>query len=169
MKAITRWYLLGIFGALTLLGVAYFYFQLYLELVPCPLCMFQRAALVGVIAFCLFALLHRPAALGQRIYCILIAFSSAIGAGIAGRQVWLQHLPAEEVPVCGMDPIYRWAESVGEDFSFIDMISTTLKGSGDCAEISWMFFGLSIGGWMLVVFSLMCALSLLLCIKAPTQ
>jgi len=167
MNTSTRWYLAGIIGSLGLLAIAYFYFQLYLELVPCPLCMFQRAALVGVIIFCLLALIHRPQAVGQTVYKVFIFISAVTGAGIAGRQVWLQHLPAEQVPPCGIDPIYQWTESIGDNFGFFDMVATTLRGSGDCAETLWSLLGLSIGGWMLVIFSAMAALTLYLMVKPP--
>ncbi len=45
---------------------------LYLEhvvgLVPCPLCYVQRVAVILFAVICVFAALHNPARLGQRIY-----------------------------------------------------------------------------------------------------
>ncbi len=38
---------------------------------------------------------------GRQVYSGLAGISAGIGAGLAGRQVWLQHLPAEQVPECG--------------------------------------------------------------------
>jgi len=35
----------------------------------------------------------------------------------------------------------------------IDMLLTTLKGSGDCAKVDWSLIGLSMAAWMMVVFS----------------
>ncbi len=167
MNPSIRWYITGLIGSLSLLAIAYFYFQLHLELTPCPLCMFQRATLVCVAFICVLGLLQRPKVIGQKIYSLLILAASIGGASFAGRQVWLQHLPPESVPTCGIDPIYRWTESMGESFSFFQMIRTVLEGSGDCAEIDWALAGVSMGGWMLLIFTCMAVLSLYLTIKSP--
>ncbi|ODS23796.1 hypothetical protein AB835_06970 [Candidatus Endobugula sertula] len=165
MNIYSRWYIFGILGSLVLLAIAYFYFQLYLELVPCPLCMFQRAALVCIILFCLLALIHQPGLVGLKIYNALIFIASATGIGLAGRQVWLQYYPLGPDTTCGIDPIYRWTESISEDYGFMEMIVTVLKGRGDCAEINWDWLGISIGGWMLLVFTAMAVLTFYLTVK----
>ena len=60
---------------------------------------------------------------------------------IAGRQVWLQHLPPELVPECG--PGLDYMLNV---FPLSDAIKMVLTGSGECAA-EWsliMFVGISI-------------------------
>lgn len=157
-KVSLKWYWAALIISLSLLAVAYFYFQQELGLFPCPLCMFQRACLVGVAAFALLGILKRPGIKLHRFYAFFIVLCSAGGVAIAGRQVWLQQLPKDQVPSCGFDPIYRWGQDSG--YGLLDMIATTLKGSGDCAEIDWSLFGLSMGGWMLIIFSIMTLLSI---------
>jgi len=166
MRVSIYWYIVGLISSCTLLAIAYFYFQNTLLLTPCPLCVFQRVALVLVALFCLSAIIHRPTVMGHRLYSLLIFISLLLGVGIAGRQVWLQHLPADQVPACGIDPIYQWLQTQGE-VGFFQMVLTTLQGSGDCAEVNWTFLGLSIGGWMLAIFSIMAVIAIALMSKPP--
>ncbi|MEO0367913.1 MAG: disulfide bond formation protein B [Pseudomonadota bacterium] len=155
-----RWYWFGLLGSLSLLAVAYFYFELELGLPPCPLCMFQRAALVGVAAFCLLGLLFRPKRLLAKVLAFFITVCSLFGLGIAARQVWLQNLPAELVPECGPDLAFML-----DAFPFTQMVATVLSGSGECAEVQWTFLYLSMPGWMVIVFAVMSFISIKLLFK----
>ena len=89
----------------SLLGYAY-YMQLGAGLDPCPLCIFQRIGMIALGTVFLVAAVHNPQRLGQRIYGTLIALTALAGASVAGRHVWLQHLPPEQVPACGPDLEY---------------------------------------------------------------
>ena len=73
----------------------------------------------------------------------------AVGIGIAGRQVWLQHLPADKVPACGPGLEYMM-----EVFPFMEAMQMIISGSGECAEVHWTFLSLSIAEWSLICFSL---------------
>ena len=131
--------------------IALMVFGLYLEYIqglePCPLCVFQRIAyiLIGLIA--LIGATHNPKDLFLVIYKFLIIITAITGALIAGRQVWLQHLPPELVPECG--PGLDYMLNV---FPFADAIRMILSGSGECAEVQWRFIGLSIAEWSLIMF-----------------
>jgi len=155
-KNLKKLYVIGIVLPWILIGVAYFYFQRELGLAPCPLCMFQRAALAGISIVCLVSFLlslrSNASFTLQRVSSSLVAILALIGVSIAGRQVWLQHLPPEKVPACGVDPVYQWLES--SDYGFMEMLATTLQGSGDCSVVDWSFLGLSIAGWMIAIFSI---------------
>jgi len=127
-------------------------FGLYLEhfqksLEACPLCIFQRIAyiLIGLIA--LIGATHNPKDLFLVIYKFLIIITAITGALIAGRQVWLQHLPPELVPECG--PGLDYMLNV---FPLSDAIKMILSGSGECAEVQWRFIGFSIAEWSLIMF-----------------
>ncbi len=124
-----------------------FYLQYVEGLDPCILCMIQRVffILVGVTA--LMGFLHNPAAAGIRIYASFTALFAACGAGIAGRQIWLQHLPPEKVPECGGDLFFLL-----EVYPLGEAILNALKGTGDCAEVVWTFLGFSIPEWAFVLF-----------------
>ena len=128
------------------IGVALF-LQHYDHLEPCPLCIFQRVALMGVGISALVAALHNPATLGRRIYAELTLLAALAGVGVAGRHVWLQHLPPDEVPSCGPGLDY-WMDT----FPFQEVVQKVLRGSGECAKIDWTFLGFSLPELTLAMF-----------------
>ena len=114
---------------------------------PCPLCMFQRVAVVAIGLIFLVGALHEPGRVGAWIYAGLLFVAAAAGAALATRQVWLQSLPKDQVPACGMGLSYML-----ETLPFVDVIRRVLEGSGECADKGWVFLGLSIAGWTLAIF-----------------
>lgn len=126
-----------------LLGYGY-YLQYVAGIEPCPLCIMQRLAFFAVLIICLAAAVHAPAKRGIRIYAGLSLLTTGIGAAIAGRQVWLQHLPPDQVPQCGPGLEYML-----EVFPLFEALRMILTGSGECAEVDWTFLGLSIAQWSL--------------------
>lgn len=114
---------------------------------PCPLCQFQRVAVVLIGLTFLVGTLHEPGRIGAWIYSILLFVFAASGAALATRQVWLQALPKDQVPACGMGLSYML-----DTLPFIDVLRRVLEGSGECAEKGWVFLGLSIAGWTLAFF-----------------
>lgn len=134
-------------SALILILTGILYFQNRLGMAPCPLCIFQRIAFMGVVVFCLAAAIHNPGPRGVRVYGGLALLSAIIGAGIAARHVYLQGRPSDMMPSCGPDLSYMM-----QNFPLQDVINTVFRGSGDCADLHWSFLGLSIPGWALVWF-----------------
>lgn len=137
-----------------LLGVA-FYMEHVMGLEPCPLCWLQRFGFMGVGLVSLLAALHGPGEVGVRVYGLLLAVTAGAGLGVAGRQLWLQNLPADQVPACGPSVDYML-----EVLPFMEVLSTALKGTGDCAAVVWRFLGLSIPGWSAVFFVLLVIMGL---------
>lgn len=134
--------------AAALLAYAY-WSQFAGGLEPCPLCIFQRVAFIAVFVVCLAAAIHGPTGIGRRIYGGLAFLAAAVGAGIATRHVWLQNLPADQVPACGPGLDYLM-----EAFPLAEVVRLAFTGSGECAEIDWVFLGLSMPAWTLVWFVL---------------
>lgn len=116
---------------------------------PCPLCWLQRFAFMAVAAVALVAFLHNPGDIGGRVYGFLLALSAGIGVGLAGRQLWLQSLPEDQVPACGGS-----VDFMLQMFPLMDVLAMAIKGTGDCAKVVWTFLGLSIPGWTAVFFTL---------------
>ena len=143
-----------------LLIAAAMYFQHILGMEPCPLCIFQRLAVMATGLVLLIAAIHNPAGIGRRIYSFLSLLTAASGAAIATRHVWLQHLPADEVPTCGPGLNY-----ILDTFPLHEALSMVLRGSGECAEVHWSFLGLTIPGWTLIMFMILSLLSLTLLLK----
>ena len=135
-------------------------FGLYLEyargLEPCPLCIFQRIAYLAIFTTAVIAMIHAPGITFTRIYSGLITLIALTGAAIAARQVWLQHLPPDRVPDCGPGLDY-----ILDTFPLAKALKLILSGSGECAEIQWQFFGLSIAEWSLIMFILIAILNVI--------
>ncbi len=139
---------LGLFLlALAAMAIAVYFMSGYLELDACPLCMTQRVFVVAWGLVALVAVLHNPAGWGRRVYGALCALAAIGGGAVAGRHVWLQHLPEDQVPACG-PPL----EYLVETLPFTELISTVLMGDGNCAETVWTFMGLSIPEQTLILF-----------------
>lgn len=137
---------LGFLACAGLLGWA-FWLQYGEGLEPCPLCMFQRLVFVVIGVIFLVGTLHEPGRVGAWIYAFVLLVASGAGAALAGRQVWLQSLPKDQVPACGMGLSYML-----DTMPFVDVIRRVLEGTGECAEKAWEFLGLSIAGWTLAIF-----------------
>jgi len=118
-----------------------------LLLEPCPLCVFQRMATIALGIFFLAATLHNPVGWGRRVYAALLVMAAGSGIGVAGRHVWLQSLPPDQVPSCG--PGFEY---IIDAFPLADALKMIFTGSGECAEIDWQFLGLSMPAWVLICF-----------------
>ncbi len=149
-----------VFAGLALLALvamvfARYYLEGYLGLNACPLCMTQRVFVVlwGLIA--LVATIHNPTGVGIRIYAGLCALALGLGAAVAGRHVWLQHLPEDQVPACGPSLEYML-----DTLPFAETFKLVMMGDGNCAETVWTFLGLSIPEQTLLLFLVLLALAL---------
>jgi disulfide bond formation protein DsbB len=129
------------------LMAAALYLQHGLRLDPCPLCIFQRIFVILLGVVMLVAAVHDPRGIGRPVYAGLMLLLSALGVVVAGRHVWLQHLPADQVPECGPGLEYML-----EAFPLSEALSMVFRGSGECAEVQWTFLTLSIPEWTLIVF-----------------
>jgi disulfide bond formation protein DsbB len=138
------WFFLVALACAGLLGNA-LYIQ-HMDFVdPCPLCVFQRMAFMCIGAVALLAAIHNPGRRGRRLYAGLISLAGLTGIGIAGRHLWLQSLPADQVPDCGMGLNYML-----DTMPFSQVLSEVFYGSGECAEVAWTFLGLSMPAWTLL-------------------
>lgn len=157
------WFLLGFASCFFMLAIGA-YFQFVEELEPCPLCISQRIAILVTGIIFLIAAIHNPKHAGLKTYSILAAITALCGAGISIRHVWIQNLPADEVPECGPG-----LEYVFENFPLLDTIKLMFNGTGECAEVLWTFLGISIPGWTLVAFIGLATLSLLQLCNIPSK
>jgi disulfide bond formation protein DsbB len=156
-------YLLIFLVCAGLLGFGY-YLEYGKGLDPCPLCILQRLFFLVIGLGGLIAALHNPKSLGIRIYSGFLVLLSMMGAAVAGRQVWLQHLPPDQVPECGPGLEYML-----EVYPLGETLAKILKGTGDCAEVDWTFLGLSIAEWALISFIVLTAVSVLQLWKAGAK
>jgi protein dithiol:quinone oxidoreductase len=134
----------GFLVCCALIGYA-LYAQYVLGLDPCPLCIFQRVALIGLGLMFLVAAVFSAGPVLRRFLAVLIGLVALAGGGVAGRQLWLQALPPERVPACGPG-----LDFMLEAFPVGEVLTTVLSGSGECAKVDWTLLGLSMPGWVLI-------------------
>ena len=138
-----------LFGLMALACIGMLAFGLYLQHVeglnPCPMCIVQRYALIGVTVLALVGWrLKRP--VGFMVVGFWVALMSGFGAFVAARQSWLQWYPPEVV-TCGRD-FYGMVDN----FPINRVVPMIFKGSGDCTKVDWTFLGGSIANWSFVCF-----------------
>lgn len=144
------WPVLTLLLSGAMLAAAHFYFQGYLDLTPCLLCLKQREWHWGVLAVSALALVVtrvRPGWTNWAIVVIgLVLLGSAAMAGyhVAVEQKWV-------VAQCdaggALDPSQLTFNDLGQDLH-----------PPRCDEIAWTMFGISMAGYNLII-SLLAALA----------
>jgi len=142
--------ILNLMGALSCAGLMAYalYAQYQLQLDPCPLCIFQRLAVIALGLIFMVAALHNPGPGGSKVYAVLVLAAGGAGAFVAGRHVWLQNLPPDQVPSCGPG-----LDFMLESFPVQEVLEMVLTGSGECASLDWSLLGLSMPAWVLIAVS----------------
>ncbi len=147
---------------IALSGIGMLAFGLYLQHVvglnPCPMCIVQRYALIGVVLFALIG--ARVQGGGLVVSSLLLALTAAFGAFTAARQSWIQWYPPEIV-TCGRD-FYGMVEN----FPLNRAIPMIFKGSGDCTKVDWTFLGGSIANWSFVWFVVFALMGVAMAVQA---
>ncbi|WP_201606250.1 disulfide bond formation protein B [Psychrobacter immobilis] len=143
------------------MSFALFYLQRHLGLSPCPLCIFQRVGLIVMGGFALISALFNPK---SKVIRLLLWLGSLVGIGwataVAARHVWLQHLPADQVPSCGPGLNY-WLDTL----PILQVFKEVFAGSGECASVDWTFIGLSIPEQSLILFSVLLIVHVLILLR----
>ena len=152
-----------VLSLLAFVCVALLAFGLYLQhverLEPCPMCIVQRYAyvLMAIVAG-LTAICDRKGF--QVMGCLLFLVLAAGGASVAARQSWLEWFPPE-ITSCGRD-----FSGIIETLPLNRIIPMVFRGTGDCAEVGWTFFGGSIANWSCLWFCGLFVVTLLLLVEA---
>jgi disulfide bond formation protein DsbB len=152
-------YLLGFIAICVLLFIS-FYLQFYDGFNPCPLCVLQRVAFIilGILFLMGIIVYKRP--IGRKIINVLSLLTALLGAGLAGRQVWLQHFPPQDASECGVSIQYMLQVLPANE-----VVKKILAGSAECTKQGWQFFYLNMAEWSLVFFVLFFIYSIYLLIK----
>lgn len=137
------WPLVTLLASGAMLAAAHLYFQRYLGLQPCPLCLDQREwhwGVVGVSAAALIVTRLRPSLTRWVIIAIglVLLGSAAMGA---------YHVAVEQ----------HWVVAQCDVGGAIDPSELSLSNLGDnlrpprCDEIAWQMFGISMAGYNAIV------------------
>ncbi|MDK1287228.1 disulfide bond formation protein DsbB [Pseudoalteromonas umbrosa] len=143
-RTTTAWGLLFL-SALTFEVVA-LYFQYAMGLEPCVMCIYQRTAMLGVLIAAFVGLC------GNKNYFVRLIATA--GWGISAIWGWLlarEHLDMQTTTdpfafTCAFEPsfpvpLHEWVPSF-------------FAVTGSCSNIDWSFAGLSMPGWMEVIFAI---------------
>jgi protein dithiol:quinone oxidoreductase len=149
-------FLAGFLATAGLMGAA-LVFQYGMGLEPCPLCIVQRWFVIAIGLVLLAGALHNPRAWGRRLYGLGVVVLAGLGAAVAARHVWIQHLPPGQLAGCGGGLDYML-----QSFPLLKTATLLWAGTSDCAEVTWSFLGLSMAGWMVLWFAGFAALGVAL-------
>ncbi len=135
---------LGFLACAALMGYA-LYAQHGLGLEPCPLCIFQRVAVIALGVLFLIAAIHDPGRSGARVYAVLLSLAALGGILVSTRHIWIQAQPPGTVAACGASLDYML-----DIMPVTDVITKVLTGSGECGKVDWRLLGLSMPWWVLI-------------------
>ncbi|MFI4963456.1 MAG: disulfide bond formation protein B, partial [Legionellales bacterium] len=144
------------------LGVLFcsFYLQYIVGLYPCPLCLMQRLCV-----FLLLILMGLRLGTLRKAHVISLVQVLVAGAGLffSLRQLWLQSMPAGKAPAClpGLDILMAY-------FPWQTVAKVLFWGTGECAEVTWAVFGISLAGWGALYFLVMVFFNVLLYMRTKT-
>jgi protein dithiol:quinone oxidoreductase len=137
--------------------MAYALFAQYVQhYEPCMLCMVQRVFMVLLGLTALIAALHNPKGSGWLVYGLIATVWATLGAYIAGRHVYLQTLPLDELEG-GCSPTLNY---VLNNYEWAKVFQTIFIREQDCGKIDWVFLGQSMPRWVLLWFVAMGVLTL---------
>ncbi len=109
--------------------------------------MVQRLVFIAILVIYAIAAAHGPKRLGARIYASLLVLLSLFGIAVAGRHIWIQNLPKDQIPSCGPGLDYML-----ETLPLGEVAKQLMHGSGECAAKGWTFLSLGIPEWSLLCY-----------------
>ncbi|MDG2297951.1 MAG: disulfide bond formation protein B [Gammaproteobacteria bacterium] len=143
-------YLIGFLFCCALMTYA-LYAQYVLDLEPCPLCIFQRLAVISMGVIFLFCSIIDPKSkMAKLLASFFFTVTATTGIAVASRHVWLQNLPSDQVPGCGPGLDFMLST-----FPLAEVLEMVFSGSGECANVDWSFVSLSMPAWVIISFLIM--------------
>jgi disulfide bond formation protein DsbB len=124
---------------------------------PCPLCILQRVAYLGITIFCFLAVGIAPL---SKLFHGLAVISAAYGVSVAARQVWLLSHP--EIS-CGIDPLEVWINQ----FQLAKGLPWLFKADGLCSAKLPTILGLQVPEWSLFWFGVLLLILLITLFRKP--
>ncbi|HYP67124.1 MAG TPA: disulfide bond formation protein B [Thiobacillaceae bacterium] len=120
----------------------------WLNLHPCPLCIFQRLLfmIMSVLSLAAFLGFRGPAGRVAGVLTLLVAVS---GAAVAGYQIWLQAQPAAMFTCGGANPnlIERLVDWLGQ------RLPSLFLATGICGDKELVILGYSLAAWSAAAFA----------------
>lgn len=131
----------------SLIGAAYF--QLGMNMQPCPLCIVQRVVFLSLALVFLVRVLYEPGRMGRKIHAAMVILIAGFGIFVAGRHVWLIYHAEQAMNSCSFD-----LATMLNLLPLTQTIKMLFAGSGDCAKETWTFLRLYLPEWALLFFGM---------------
>ena len=134
-------------GSTLFLELCAMVFQHVMGLQPCVLCIYQRVAVLGIMAGAVIGFINPKNMLLRWSGLLLWAYSSIQGLQIALQQTDIQLHPSPFntcdlfVTFPQLLPLNQW-------------MPWFFNGTGDCSEIQWQFLTWTMPQWLIVVFGM---------------
>lgn len=126
---------------------AYEYLEKTLFMNPCPLCMLQRLAFVVIGAALIQQALHyHRLGFERKVLQFFVYAGIFFGMAMAARHLYLQSLPPDLMPACGLD-YYGLMRQNG----WLQGLWKAMQGSGDCGTRD-TFWGIRLPVWSMVLY-----------------
>lgn len=127
-------------------ATAILYFQEYLGLDPCPMCIVSRMIFMALAAVGIVGAIHgpRPGGTAIKAYGAAVMLLAVGGIALSIRHSWVQHHPPK-VESCGAD-----LDFMLNTLPLAQALPKIFSGSGSCSKVDWSLAGLSIPEWALV-------------------
>lgn len=133
------------------LELAALYFQYFMELRPCIMCIYQRTAVFGI----MFSAL--PVLLLNNALTRLLAYTGWGVSGILGLLIAVEHVDIQSAA----NPFFATCEIVPNFPSWLPLhewLPNIFAATGDCGDINWSLMDMSMPQWMIVIFAIYSAI-----------
>ncbi|GGI86534.1 disulfide bond formation protein DsbB [Shewanella gelidii] len=141
-------------GAILLEVIALF-FQYGMHLEPCVMCIYQRVAVMGLIFAGLIGMIQPQHFLIRSLGFVIWGISAAWGLSVAIELVDIQTNPSPFATCPFLPEFPSW-------MPLHDWLPSVFMPTGMCSEVPWQLFGITMGQWMIGVFSVMLVICILL-------
>lgn len=122
------------------------FLQSWYVTLPCPLGNIERIIMLVLAVIFLITVLYSHTISSKKVWGSVALGVSLLGLLVAGRHVWLQRYSMGKVDVSG------FVEQSQTD-SFVHYLHQAMNSSM-CVQIQWSVLGISLAGWMLILFIL---------------
>ena len=136
--------------------LAIYFLQLFHNLPPCILCVYQRIPYWLTVCICAVGWFLCRTNIGNQLSKVLIGLSGAallVGTGLAGYHVGVEY---------GLWQGTKECSALGVDATTLSELTSAILSAplATCADVLWSFMGLSLAGWNLLwslFLALLCA------------
>ncbi len=122
------------------------FFQYQMDLAPCIMCIYQRTAMLGLLAAGLVGAINPENSIVRAVSFFSWGLASIWGFLIAREHIAMQTTTDPFAFSCEFEPNFP--------LPLHEWIPHFFAATGDCGNIDWQFLGMSMPAWMEVIFAL---------------